>query len=240
MSKKLILSTALITILSTSFTGCATNGLGTPKVHKMKDVSKVQIFQLKIAVEGIHDLNKKLKYLSHAHKLSILLHNTVFANEDIEKLMTSNAKKIEELEKSLKNKTEEQKEKELIAFLDKLEASPQFKLAKKEVKKRYDKVQKELVHVGVDIITDFLINKLTKKTTQSVSNMNGNIFIEMLKVPLILEQIASTTENVALVTQKGVIETYKSGEDLTMYISNSLQNSLTEDLSEAKAVDKKA
>jgi hypothetical protein len=61
---------------------------------------------------------------------------------------------------------------------------------------------------------------------------------ELAKLPRIVEQIITTSKNTVAITKKGLQEAYKSGEDVSMYLTNSLQNSLVADLSESESIDK--
>jgi ribosomal protein L14E/L6E/L27E len=243
MTKKLLISVAAATILATGFTGCTGTGPDAPK-HKAQDISKIQPIKIEIPIPGIEDVNEKLKYLGMAYKLSAIAYNATFASEDINALMAKNAEKIEKLAEKIAEKPETEQEKELMALANKLKETPEFKKAKKELAQKYAKAQEELKKMGIDALKQFILSKLNKdavmgndKVAQMDMMAKLNIGKELLKIPAVLEQIANTTKNLADITVKGATETYKAGEDASMFIQNELTNAMAEDLSEAESVD---
>lgn len=245
MTKKILVSVAAVAVLSVSFTGCL-GGSGSPEApkHAQQDVSKVEVIKLNIPIAGIDDVNEKLKYLSQAYKVSMIASNAVFASEDLNILIKNNAGKIEKLSAEIADESEEVQEKKLIAFLDEFEAKPEYKSALDNLKIKYAKAQEDVKKLGLDALKDFIAKKLDSKKIMAdpkISSMGfmdkAKIGNEISKLPKIIKQITVTTTNMAEITKKGATETYKSGEDLSVYITNSLQNSLRNDLSESESVD---
>ena len=127
MTKKMFISVAAAAVLVTNFTGCAGGSPDTPIEHKVQDVSKVKTIKINIPINGIDDVNEKLKYLSQTYKLSIIAYNAVFASDNINQLVKNNAENIATLEEKLKGKSEQEVESLLVKGSNKLKNSAEYK-----------------------------------------------------------------------------------------------------------------
>jgi hypothetical protein len=245
MTKKILISVATVTMLSVGFTGCMGSGGPDAPKHAQQDVSKAQAIQINIPIEGIKEVNEKLKYLSQAYKLSMIASNATFASEEINELIRQNAGKIRNLKKELANVSQNEQKQKLKLFKKELEATPEFKAAQEDFDRKYAKAKKELKHLGVDALKDYIVKKLDSKGIMANSKIASMGYMDKMKIGKeiaklsdVLKQITGTIQNMANITEKGADVTYKSGEDLNMYLKNALQNSLRENLTETEAVDR--
>ncbi len=248
MVKEIVLSV----VLATSFVGCmggdgpdAKTAQGKYYMQYVEDRPSTDPVVLDIPqVKEVVGINKKLVLLSKVYKSSTLLADMVFNNAEIDILMNKNAEKFVALEAKIKGKPQAEQEKELIALLDKLEASPEFAKAKKNMATKGQEIQAEIKKMAMDELKDYLINELGMKfITGSAGGSNmgymdmAKATFELRKVPTAISQVTYTVEVPAQIAIRQASNVIYAGQDATMFIKQSLVKSLTENLSEEDAVD---
>jgi len=205
------------------------------------DKPSSDLVQLNLPIKENAEINEKLKLVNKAFKLSIMLTDLVYNNAELDALIRKNEEVIAALEEKIKGKPQEEIEKELTAMKIKLETTPEFKKAKAIVREKGKKLKAEILKLGVEELKSYIVSKLdpsTLKSNPSFSNMSYLDKAATLKdAALAVNQIVYTIKGLNLVTQRAITNTAYAGEDLAMYFKNELTKSLTEDLSESKALD---
>jgi len=245
--KRVAISIGLAFALAGGISGCsmmkpsAKSGQNSVYFEYKDDKPSSDLVQLNLPIKENAEINKKLKLVNKAFKLSIILTDLVYQNAELDGLIQKNEEVIAALEEKIKGKPQEEQEKELTAMKIKLEATPEFKKAKAIVDEKGNKILAEILKLGVDELKSYIVSKLDPSTLKSNSSFSNMSYLDkaatLKDVALAVNQIVYTIKGLNLVTQRTITNTAYAGEDLAMYFKNSLTKSLTEDLSESKALD---
>ncbi|MBT7409524.1 MAG: SPOR domain-containing protein [Methylococcales bacterium] len=208
------------------------------------DRPNYKIYQVAIPLPEIDDINDKLKYLAGTFELSSILVDSLYANDKIDELIRKNEESIRDLGEQIKGKTQAEQEAMLEQKLTELEVTPDFLMAKQDVDDKYKELKKRTAKLGMDALKDMILRKLTKDNLYNNSSVMTMSFFEKAKalnqlrqVEQILKQIEFTTKAIALISKRSTENIKYVGQDIFMYVRNTLQNHLADDLSESEAID---
>ena len=245
--KKIAISVGLAFALAGGISGCsmmspsAKSGENQAYFNYQKEKPSMELVQLKLPIKENTEINEKLKLANKALKLSIILTDMVYNNAELDALMDKNQEAIAKLTEKIKGKSQEEQEKELTAMLDKLEATPEFKHAQKIVNEKGKKALADLKKLGVDTLKEYIVSKLNPKALKSNPAVSKMGYLDLTKTlskaKEAVAQITYTADGVKLITQRSVTNAVYKGQDVTMYLKNSLTKAMTADLTEAEATD---